>query len=208
MAKAEYHPFVPINDGETVRWGNNLDIKITTLGPTLGMLPPALTDLKDDLQVVIEALNRAIVKKREQQEAITFKNLVRGRELKRITKTLIALKLHPAYTENIGNELGIIGVTTVLNRLTLTTSIRLAIFPGLVEVHFKKKRQAGVSIFSKLLGDENWTLVDNTTVTPYKDTRPLKVAGVPEVRQYMARFWDGDQHYGMESEAPSILYKG
>jgi hypothetical protein len=208
MAKTDSQPFVPSNDGETVRWGNNLDLKITVLGPTLGMLPAAITDLKDDLQVVIEALNRAIVKKQEQQEAISFKNLVRGRELKRIKKILIALKLHPAYTENIGDELGIIGTTRILSRLTLTTSVKLLGFPGLVEVHFKKKRQAGVSIFSKLLGDDNWTLVDNTTVTPFKDTRPLKVPGIPETRQYMARFWDGDQHYGMESEAVSILYKG
>jgi hypothetical protein len=208
MTTAEYHPFIPENDGETVRWSNNLDVKLPVLGPLLGMTAAQITDVQDDIQVVIDTLNRAIVKKREQQEAISLKNLVRGRELKRVSNVLRALKLHPAYTENIGNELGIIGSTSVMNRITVVSSVKLRAFEGLVEVSFKKKRQAGVAIYCKLLSDADWTLVAHTTVSPYKDTRPLKVAGVPETRQYMVKFWDGDQQYGAESEARSVVFKG
>lgn len=208
MRNKEYQHFVPKNDSELAGWGINVDDKIDIHGPVLGLLPADITDIKDKANIVIDTMNRAILKKREQQEAIALKKVVRNGELKLLVRALLALKLKPMYTENMGRDLGIVGITTILNRSTIRTSLKLSVFAGVVEVAFRKNSQPGVSMYSKLLGDDGWTLLGTTTVSPYRDERPLRIPGVPETRQYMAMYWDGHNSIGIESDVVSTLYGG
>jgi hypothetical protein len=50
-----------------------------------------------------------------------------------------------------------------------------------------------------ILGPDDGIDLWGDTQTPYLDTRPLKVAGKPEIREYKAMFVVGDQEIGIFS---------
>jgi hypothetical protein len=99
-----YSHFIPRTDAELARWANNYKTKIATLGASAGLTPAQITDQQDAAQVVIDAVNRVTEKKREQEEAVTFKNLVRGRELQFLVNSAIRIKRGELFTENIGGS--------------------------------------------------------------------------------------------------------
>jgi hypothetical protein len=59
MSNKEYQSFVPENDSELAGWGTNVDDKIDTHGPVLGLLPAQITEIKDNanaLQYILRTL--------------------------------------------------------------------------------------------------------------------------------------------------------
>ena len=70
------------------------------------------------------------------------------------------------------------------------------------EVVLRGKRwgHAGLQIESRRGGGE-WEEVGILATRGYRDTRPLLVAGQPEVREYRGRFWDGSEEISGEWSA-------
>ena len=61
---------------------------------------------------------------------------------------------------------------------------------GEVVLSFKKKGHMGVWIEGQVGDETAWSFLAIDTSNPYNDTRPLKVAGQPEVRRYRLCYWD------------------
>lgn len=206
--KKTYNYFIPSTDAELLRWLNNYKEQITVQGPLVGLTPAVVTELQDKAQKGIDGLLAVILKKREYQEAILAKNLVRNEEVAFIANASIILKRSALYTENIGGVLGIINTAGAQSRVTLQPAMRVNVFPDYVELGFNKRGQAGVTIFSRIHGTEEWTKLGNAGVSPYKDTRPLQVAGKAEVREYMARCYSSDEFVGQNSEVYTAVFGG
>ena len=56
-----------------------------------------------------------------------------------------------------------------------------------------------MNIYSKRDGDADFVFLARDTATPYLDTRPLKVAGKPEIRECRAMFVLNDEEIGIFS---------
>jgi hypothetical protein len=207
MAK-KYAHFIPRTDAELARWANNYKEKISVLGLGVGLTPAKITDQQDAAQVIIDAVNRVTLKRQEQEEAIAFKNLVRKREVQLLIDAAVGIKRDPMFTENIGNELGIMGSSVEILRSTLRPALKLAVYPGSIEVSFKKRGQPGVTIYTKLRGEEQWQQLTYATISPYVDNRALAIAGRAETREFMARCGNGHLEVGQESDIVSTLYGG
>lgn len=206
--KKTYNYFIPSTDAELLRWLNNYKEQITVQGPLVGLTPAEVTELQDKAQKGIDGLLAVTLKKREYQEAILAKNLVRNEEVAFIANASIILKRSALYTENIGGVLGIINTAGTQSRVTLQPAMRVNVFPDYVELGFNKRGQAGVTIFSRIHGTEEWTKLVNAGVSPYKDTRPLQVAGKAEVREYIARCYNNDEFVGQNSEVYTAVFGG
>jgi hypothetical protein len=207
MKKKHVH-FIPSKDAELLSWSANYSAKIATLGASVGLTPAEITDQQDKAQVVIDAVNKVTQKTQEKEEAVTAKNLVRANELQELSNTAIVIKRHPQFTDNIGDELGIMGSNVPYQRSTLRSDIRATAYPGLVEIRFKKRGQTGGGVFSRLQGADNWELLGNTAVSPFVDNRPLAVAGKPEIREYIVRCWDGKDYIGQDSNIEAVVFAG
>ena len=70
---------------------------------------------------------------------------------------------------------------------------------GQVQINFNKLTSDGVNIYSKRDGDADFIYLARDTESPYIDTRPLKVPGKPEIREYKAMFVVGDEEIGIFS---------
>jgi hypothetical protein len=206
--KNKHVPFIPRKEGEVVRWGNNYYAKIAILGPLLGLTPAQVTEQQDKTQVVIDAHNKVTQKNQEKKEAVTAKNLVRSTELQFLIDSAVIFKRNPLFTDNIGDELGIMSSTIVVERSTLIPSIRLVAYPEYVEVNFNKRGQEAVAVFSRLNGTEDWELLDKPSTSPYVDSRPLSIPGKSEVREYKVRCWGKNAYIGQDCDIATVVFAG
>ncbi|MBI5683437.1 MAG: hypothetical protein HZC54_00020 [Verrucomicrobia bacterium] len=63
----------------------------------------------------------------------------------------------------------------------------------------------GVNLYSLLDGETDYSFLARDTHSPYIDNRPLRVAGKPEKRKYMARFLKNDEEYGPASDEMTVI---
>lgn len=202
-----YNYFIPYDDAGTRIWSDNFGEKIVTIGPAYGLTTAEVTEAEDSCTNLSGALLRSEVKKNEQQEAVSNKNIIRKAEIKKLLKLAAKIKLHPDYTENVGKELGIVGSSTNgIERSTLRPTIKAFAYPTHVEISFSKQNQTGVTIYSRLKGQEIWVKLINATQSPYRDERPLSQAGIPEIREYVSMYWDNGAELGQYSDIAFTLF--
>jgi hypothetical protein len=79
---------------------------------------------------------------------------------------------------------------------------------GLITLDFKKRGVDALAIYGRLRGTLGWTKLGVDTSSPYIDGRPLAVAGVAEIREYMARGMMDDDEIGLESDIVSLTFGG
>jgi hypothetical protein len=117
------------------------------------------------------------------------------------------IKSAPAYTTEIGDDLGITGKGEGDEVDTDTAKPKLkatALTGHVVRVEFNKSIFDGVWIESKRKGDADWMPLGIDLHSPYIDTRPPAQAGTPEAREYRARFYDNDMPTGAWSDSVSV----
>lgn len=205
----DYNPIIPDNDDAAGNWAGNFEEKIVVIGPQVGFTPAEVTQAQAWAATFANAMTRCTIKKMEQQEAIALKKVVRKREGKELITLALRIKRSPLYTENMGKELGIVSTQSSAARNTVKPTLKLTVMPGYISVAFNKKRHKGVTIFSRLKGTNGWeTLVSGATVSPFEDTRPLQAAPTPEIREYIARYWDNATEIGQESDIVFTLFGG
>lgn len=101
------------------------------------------------------------------------------------------IKASPGYTEAIGIDMGIVGAVAVDTHAVPEFTLKSLQGPDChcAQVSFNKYGRMGVVISSRV-GNGPWEELAVATSSPYVDSRPLAVAGQPEVREYRLRFWD------------------
>lgn len=208
MAK-DYTPFIPKKDADLGLWATNFKEKIAAIAQALGIAPSEATAAEDIAQVVKDGMEKAVVKKQEQQEAVAYKKVLRSREVKQLVRLAINIKRSPLYTENMGRELGIIGSQASAERAPLRPTLKVKAEVGYVSIAFNKQRQKGITIYARLRGNTGWDkLVSGTSVSPFRDERPLQQENVAETREYMGRYWDNAAEIGQESDIVFTLFGG
>ena len=118
--------------------------------------------------------------------------------LTRIFALVGVIKGMPAYTEDIGLQMGIVGSEDTVVVEIPEFSLKLENGPGFqcVRAVFKKFGEEAVYIESRRGEGGVWVFLAVDSESPYLDNRPLLVAGQPEVREYRMRFYANDQPTG------------
>lgn len=117
-------------------------------------------------------------------------------------------KISENYTPEIGRSLGIIGDDPTIDYRTYVPKIKADLRPGYVRIDFKKNGLNGMNIYGRLSGDSLWTKLAYNSFTPFLDTRPLKVPGIPECREYMAIGVMRDEEVTEESDVIKAVFGG
>ena len=116
------------------------------------------------------------------------------------------------YTIAIGQALGLEGISAVSNAVIAGTAQPVArgraLVSGGAEIGSTKADAEAVDIYSKRDGDAAPILLARIMHLPYIDTRPLLVAGKPEMREYYTVFVRNDQEYGQPSATIKVVVTG
>lgn len=130
--------------------------------------------------------------------------------LPRLRNLVQRIQLAPAYTEEIGVDLGITGTEgrgpSAPDSSPKPTVRARSTGPGAVQVDFSKERFDGVLVESLREGDDGWQSLGLDSYSPYIDERPPKSAGKPETRQYRVRYMLRDQPTGEWSDIVTTTF--
>ena len=124
----------------------------------------------------------------------------------RLFNQIQRIKLHPAYTDGIGHDLGII--STAKNEdhpvPVFTAALEQGPQGSRVRLDFSKYGHGGIAIESRI-NNGLWLPLDHFTQKTVYDERPLAIPGTPESRDYRMRWWDKDQANGEWSAVQTVL---
>ena len=114
------------------------------------------------------------------------------------------MKANPNYTEAIGNDLGIEGEDSTVDKDTMKPILKLFLLPSqLVRISFKKSIADGVRIYTRRAGETEWTLLAFDSESPYIDTRE-NLGATAEMREYKAVYVIRYVAVGLESDVAAI----
>ncbi len=200
--------YIPRPEGNLKTWLKNFRDKIAIHGPTLGLAAGEITQLQTWCDDLIATLDDVFQKKQDYKEAVSNKLTQRKTSLDGITNAAAAIKTKAAYTEAIGNDLGIIGEADTFDPNRFKTKLTATVFTDHVEIKFSKEKTDGINIYSRLKGEANWTYLALDTSSPYIDNRPLRTPGTPEVREYMGIGVIDDAQLPLQSDVISVTFGG
>jgi len=125
--------------------------------------------------------------------------------LRRIQDFVAILKRSPGYTDDIGQQLAIIGPqdSAVKDMPEFTLKVERGGGCECVRVVFKKFGRQGVVVASRR-GGGDWEQLGVDFNSPYMDERPLLVPGQPEVREYRLQFYVDDSPSGPVTPVQSV----
>lgn len=206
--RKKYSPFLPRTYAQKAIWVGNFGEKIPASGLILGFTPAEVAELTDAALNHKNAIQQVEIKSKELDQARAVLALSTKTDLKLIMNAAVAAKRKSTYNDTIGSELGIISTNQNIDLNVTRPNLRLVTYPGVVEVNFLLQGLKGVTIYSRLKGTLGWTMLTHDYESPYKDTRPLTEANKPEIREYMARFFDGRSDIGRESDIAVITFGG
>jgi hypothetical protein len=119
------------------------------------------------------------------------------------------MKANPAFTAGMEEELKLVSTFTKPAPADMQPRIKATAQPGSVQIAGSKDYADLVNIYLRLLGETTWRLVGiRRRRFPFDDQTPLKVAGTPEQREYMARCVVGEDEVGHPSDIVSVTYGG
>jgi hypothetical protein len=121
---------------------------------------------------------------------------------KRFRALITTIKAHPAYNNDMGQDLGIVAANAG-EELTAPT-LKVKRDGETVVIGFSKGDNDGVRIYSKRGSEVAFTFLALDTKTPYVDNRPNLVPGTPEKREYYAKLFDDAAEHGDPSDTVSI----
>jgi hypothetical protein len=199
--------YVPRSEPQLAIWLQNLGKKITTHGALLGLTADEIKLAETHCSETSTSIIEIEQKKAEVQQSIAVKDDMKADALASIRGFVTRIKAHPAYTESIGHDLGVIATPNIANVSSIKTILKAEALPGRVRISFTKKNFSGVNIYTRLNGSAQWSFLARDNNSPYDDDRPL-TNGVPEKREYMAIGVVGDEEVGQPSDIISVVFGG
>jgi hypothetical protein len=118
----------------------------------------------------------------------------------RLRALLQRLKQHPAYTESIGEDLGIIPGPTGARTVLKPMGEALALPHGQVKVNFVKNGFPGVLVECQQAGDTDWTVLGLRVRSGCVVDHPPAEPGQPQRLHFRLRYSDGDTPMGDYSD--------
>ena len=118
------------------------------------------------------------------------------------------IKTNASYTKTIGEALGIVAPSTPVDAASIKPILTVKARMGCVRVRIQRKGAQSVQLFCRRTGQTEWTALQRLTRSTYDDATPLTQAGVPEIKEYMAQAYIGDEPVGQPSDIKVVLFGG
>ena len=223
MAKKHY---LPGSDSELVTWLNTFNTQLAAFSALFGFTAGEMTTLNNDRLAWAYDVGLREIFKIYVQDITDHKNVLRdGPEgtvlgafptgpvvgapptlvaagvFKRVAKLVKRIKAHPAYTNGIGEALGIVGDEQTTDTENMKPVLKLKLEGGSVEVQWKKDGADAIRIEVDRTGT-GFQFLAIDTVPHYTDTAPITA---PATWKYRAMYLIGDQLVGQWSAVESIV---
>lgn len=200
--------FIPDPDPEFDIYAAAFAGELGNSGTSYGFTSGEVTGYQGDAAGFHTALVDVAAKKAAWEASVQNKNTLRGAFEPKTRGFAKRIKDSTAYTPAVGEAYDIIAEEIVFVPATYKTTLKARVVGGVIEISWTKGQANSVRIYTRLAGQTTWTYLDRDEKSPYKDTRPLAVAGHAETREYMARGVLDDAEIGLDSDIISVVFSG
>lgn len=226
MAKQYY---LPRGDQNRAIWLQNFAAKLSEHAATLTVDAATVTDIQNAAAYYGYVLTIHQALKNNVKEMTSFKNLLsNGRTgqvvgalptlptfgepptavsfpiFVRVQQLVNGLRNHTAYTESIGQDLGIIGAEQVVNTAAMKPVLALSIVANEVIVKWTKGKATSIDIYADKGDGKGMVYLANDYSPNYEDRITLTATDPPAVWSYRAIYRIGDKQVGQYSDLVSI----
>jgi hypothetical protein len=199
--------FLPKDEPSLLLWLGNYQAKLATYGATLGLAPAEITAISGACTNLSAFINDVEAAKATLKNAVEAKNAGKDSSLALLRKANNKMKASDAYTDAIGEDMGIKASSQDLDREAAKPKFSGEAFPGYVRLKFTKNGLDGVNIYSRLKGQATWAFLSRDTNSPYDDHKAL-ANGAPETREYMCIGMMEDTEVGQQSDIVTVVFGG
>ena len=201
---------VPRKRKERYGWYVNLSKNLTDEGPKMGLTPTETPAAKAIVDLIIASMDATDAASTTLDGAKSKESTVEATQLPLLRALIRNWKTRPAYAAS-GSE-GVLklkgSAEPAFDPATYKPVIKLSIEAGKIKVSFVKAGPDSLTIYMRLRGQTKFHRLAAESQTPYYDTTPLAVDGVPEVREFMARGMIDNDEIGLDSDIVSITFAG
>ena len=203
-------PFLPASYKHFVIWLQNFARKLLDHAATLDVDSATTDQITNDAYLCSYAIQLIEIFKQELSERVKFRKLLydgsetlnldypvmpviptlpgppvpKAGVVKRVAKVAKVIKLHPNYTEAIGEDLGIIGSEQTIDWSGVHPILKAQVHAEGVELSFDKGKSHGAKIFSKRASETSFTFLTSIMKSSYIDNRPKLDLDKSEKREY------------------------
>ncbi len=217
-------PMIPPLDIPKVNFLKNLNNKAPLYKTILAITDSELDSLNNDTLMFEYVINMQEAYKTTKESITAFKDILRdgvkGTQslviptapvlppapamvapgiFKRVAKFIKRLKSHPNYSENIGEDLGVIGAEHVVDPLKMKPVLKGAIISGKPVVIWKKGDATSIDLYVDRELNGKYEYLANDFQPNYVDTYPLPEGVSSAVWRYKGVYRIGDEQVGQYS---------
>lgn len=200
--------FIPTNEGDFVKWTQNMDSKIDTVGKDLGVDAAGAAEIKAANKSARDSIAEDNAAKIAAETAKKNKENNVSKAIAVNRKYAKQMKAHSNYTDAKGKDLQVVTKGFVFDPATYKPKIKAKVMPGRVIIEFVKSKLSGVYIYTRQKGEVIWTILTYDTFSPYEDNRPLADPTKPEHREYMAIGAIKDKEATLQSDIIEVVFGG
>lgn len=200
--------YQPDTDSGLAIWHNCYRGNVGVSGPLLGLTDEEVILQEEVAAEITAAIYRAEMVKAQAREAVAYKRRILREKGPLIRKCIARMKTHPAYSEHLGRDMGVVAPVSAIDFSKVRPMLKLTVYPGYITISFHKYGMEGVVVYSRLKGMGDWDRLGADSVSPFIDRRPLNVENQPEIREYMAMYTTLREPVGQQSDIVTVVFGG
>jgi hypothetical protein len=224
--------FWPVSDSDLAVWTNNFSNKLGTYAALTGITSDEVTSVQNDAAIFQYVINMQEVFKQTTHNIIEYKNLLKhvvGQQhlgvlpvmpvlgnapatvaegmFDRLAKLIQRIKASVNYTNNMGQDLGIIAPTSVTDTTTLQPVLTVKMDAGRPRIRCLKNGVDALDLYVDRKDGAGFVLINRLLKFNYIDIANLPAATAVAEWDYKARYVIGNDNVGLMSGVVSIMVK-
>ncbi len=226
----KHNYYLPHNDAGKILWFENFFGKLAGYATLLGITAAQMAALENDKKMFTTVVSTLQQIKDFLKSLATFKiEISNGKAtgdknmplpaaivppvavvegiFNRVGELVAAIKLNPAYTDTIGNDLGIIGTEINPDFATAKPLPKLSIRNSLAYVKWKKEHTDAADVYADYDDGGGFKFIARITVNHFADPH-LPAAGITKIFKYKLRYVVDDHQVGFWSDDEEITVTG
>jgi len=221
--------YFPASEIELVAWLKNYIAKLATHGPVLGISADDIKSITNDINLLIYNLDRISLVKKDLAELVSFKNnLLYGKSnvamgafpimsvagtapavttsgmMPRLRRMVKRMKAHTAYTESMGQDLGIIANDINTFAIEIKPKLKGKLTAGKTVLKWIKGGYKAVDIYVDRHDTKGFTLLATALKATYTDNTVLPTGTLAAQWTYKIIYKKDDEQIGEFSDAVTV----
>ena len=200
----EHTAYFPSEIAKQRAWILNYRTQISIDGPIVGLTLVQISEEEKICDAMIQEIDDADASQTAAKAKDKGRDEFIATNMAVLRPAIQTIKKNAGYTNAIGKDLRLIGTEIVIDKLTVTTAMKLAKVPSGVDMKFTLEHCAGGNIYCKRGKETVFTYFKTVTHPHAIDTRPNIDPTNPEERSYYTLLLINDVEVGIPSPIQSI----